>query len=148
MNTHNHLERAEQLLAAWSRGTNRPRDNRLDIEIEPADLLPAVSALVDARWGYLAAITGLDPGVETGCLWTLYHFAEGAAVVTLRVTVPRDNPALPTISRLVPLAGIYERELSEILGVTINGTQKYGRLFIPDDWPEDVFPLRKDFQIA
>lgn len=148
MDTQTRLERAEQLLAEWSRGTDAPQSHRLDVVIEPDNLLAAAGALVEANWGYLAAITGLDPGVETGALWVLYHFAEGAAVVTLRVTVPRETPAVPTLRKLVPLSGIYERELTEILGVEVTGTADRSRLFIPDDWPEGVFPMRKDFELA
>jgi Ni,Fe-hydrogenase III component G len=148
MNTLNYLERAETLLTPWLDGATRPQENRLDLTIPVDALLPAVTALVEARWGYLAAITGLDPGVDGGELWVLYHFAEGAAVVTLRVTLPREHAIVPTIRELISLAGIYEQELSEVLGVTIAGAPAGGRLFLPDDWPDNVYPLRKDFQPA
>lgn len=146
MNTSNHLERAETLLSRWTDKATRPQPHRIDVEVGPGELFAAVAALVEAHWGYLAAITGLDPGGDTGSLWVLYHFAEGAAVVTLRVVVPREAPAVPTIRNLVPLAGIYEQELNEVLGVTIMGAAPQGRLFLSDDWPEGVYPLRKDFQ--
>ncbi len=55
---------------------------------------------------------------------------------------------MPTIRDLIPLAGIYEQELNEVLGVAIGGASTGGRLFLPDDWPDDVYPLRKDFQPA
>lgn len=148
MNTQNQLDRVNQLLAPWAGQISHSHPNRVDIEIEPDELLPAIKALVDGEWGYLAAITGLDPGLETGTLWVLYHFAEGATVATLRVITPRGNPEVPTIRHLIPLAGIYEQELSEVLGVTIAGAEDNARLFLPDDWPEGIFPLRKDFQIA
>ncbi len=148
MNGPNYLERAETILAQWLGEVTRPQTNRINVTIEAADLLPAITALVEARWGYLVAITGLDPGVETGALWVLYYFAEGAAVVTLQVTVPREQPVVPTIRDLIPLAGIYEQELGEVLGVGISGAPVGGRLFLPDDWPDDVYPLRKEFQPA
>lgn len=146
MNLQNYMERAERLLAEWGEGATHPQPNRLDLAIIPSELRRAVSILVEARWGYLAAITGLDPGLESNSLWVLYHFAEGITVVTIRVTVPREAPAVPTIRDLIPLAGIYEQELSEVLGVSVTGAIAGGRLFLPDDWPDDVYPLRKDFQ--
>lgn len=148
MNTQNHLERAEQLLLQWEDKSIRQGVDQFDLEIGAADLAVIVKILVDAQWGYLVAITGLDPGIETGSLWVLYHFAEGAAIVTLRVIVSREHPEVPTIRNLVPLAGIYEQELVEVLGVSITGVASSGRLFLPDDWPDDVYPLRKDFQMA
>ncbi len=143
--TQNHLARVEALLEPWLAKTERPAENRLDIWLATDDLLPVVATLVEGGWGYLAAITGLDPGVATGELHILYHFAEGAAVVTLRVALPRDAAAVPTIRPLIPLAAMYEQELSEMLGVTLIGAPPRGRLFLADDWAEGVYPLRKDF---
>lgn len=148
MNTQSYLERAESLLSHWAAGASRPQPNRLDVDVPTGELPEAAAALTRAGWGYLAAITGLDPGVATGALWVLYHFAEGAAIVTLRITVPRDEPAVPTIRHLAPVAGIYEQELTEVLGVAVIGAPPSGRLFLADDWPADVYPLRKDFQPA
>jgi Ni,Fe-hydrogenase III component G len=145
MITQNQLERAKKLLSPWAVAATHPQPNRVDLEISAVDLLAAVKSLVDAGWGYLVAISGVDPGVETGALWVLYHFAEDAAVATLRVVVPRLDPMVPTIRHIVALAGIYEQELTEILGVIIDGADDNGRLFLPDDWPDGVFPLRKDF---
>ena len=40
----------------------------------------------------------------------------------------------------------FERELSEMFGVTVVGIPNPERLYLPDDWPEGVYPLRKDFE--
>lgn len=150
MDTQNYLERAETLLSPWLEGATRPQANRLDVVVPAGSLVAAAAALAEARWGYLAAITGLDPGAATGTLQVLYHFAEGAAIVTLRVTVSRDDPRVPTLREIIPLATIYERELNETLGVAVGEgpviTRAGDRLFLPDDWPDGVYPLRKDFQ--
>jgi Ni,Fe-hydrogenase III component G len=123
-----------------------PRENRLDISLRPDELFAAVSELVKDEWGYLAAITGLDPGLPSGELWVLYHFAGGPVVVTFRIILPREDPEVPTIREIVPLAGVYEQELHEMLGVTVTGMPDDGRLFLSDDWPENIYPLRKEFQ--
>ena len=78
-------------------------------------------------------------------LEVLYHFAEGAVVATLRVTVPYRDPRVPTICPIVPTATLYERELYEMFGIVVEGTPDTSRLVLPDDWPEGVFPLRKAF---
>jgi ech hydrogenase subunit E len=142
-------------------------DTRMDIEASPDHLLPAVTAFRALGWGYLAAITGRDtaggataapsggtgasagagtpaPG-ENGHLEVLYHFCQGPAVATFRVRVPRADPVVPSIIPAFPNAAIYEREVSETLGVRIDGLPKGKRQSISDDWPEGVFPLRKDF---
>ncbi|HSL28696.1 MAG TPA: NADH-quinone oxidoreductase subunit C [Anaerolineales bacterium] len=142
------LQQAEQLLAKWTKETTRPETDRLDISIPGSELRPAVSALQEAHWGYLSAITGLDLGTEPGQLEALYHFCSGAAITTLRIRLPRaEDASLPTIEDILPSATFFEREMHEMLGFTFEGVNSNERLFIPDDWPEDVFPLRADFQI-
>jgi Ni,Fe-hydrogenase III component G len=34
-----------------------------------------------------------------------------------------------------------------MLGLTVTGTPDPSRLFLPDDWPDGVYPLRKDFVV-
>ena len=35
----------------------------------------------------------------------------------------------------------------EMFGVTVVDTPNPDRLFLPDEWPAGVYPLRKDFSI-
>jgi ech hydrogenase subunit E len=147
MNTENALKQAEELLSSWSQGSAHPESNRLDVDINVQDVRAAVTALQEARWGFLSAITGIDRGPDSGQLEALYHFCHGAAVTTLRTVTPRATPALPTIEDLIPSATLFERELHEMLGFEITGAKSNERLFIADDWPEEVYPLRTDFSI-
>ena len=64
MNTEQTLQTAAELLTAWNGETTHPESNRMDVLIGVENLRPAVTALHDAHWGYLSAITGLDLGVE------------------------------------------------------------------------------------
>jgi NADH:ubiquinone oxidoreductase subunit C len=127
--------------------TGNGRSDVLDVNVTPDELLTAIETLLDHEWGYLATITGVDLGVEAGEIEVLYHFCHGAAVVTLVVKVSRENPVVPSICRLLPSASFFERELSEMFGITITNTPNTDHLFLPDDWPEGVYPLRKDFEM-
>jgi Ni,Fe-hydrogenase III component G len=151
MNTKTRLQTAADLLAAWSQDRSDPEPHRLDVVLDRADLVAAVQRLQDERWGYLAAITGVDLGVDdetgAGVIEVLYHFCAGAAVLTLRVRVPHDDASVPTVCPVIPSASFYERELMEMLGVTVRETPNPDRLFLPDDWPDGVYPLRKDFSM-
>ncbi len=148
MNSEQNLQKAEELLTAWNKEVTHPESDRLDAVITVDDLRPAVRALHDAHWGYLSAITGLDLGVDAGQLEALYHFCNGPAITTLRVRTPRTSDAVvPTIEDIIPPAMFFERELHETVGFKIVGAKTSERLFIPDDWPEDVYPLRQDFNI-
>ena len=146
MNVEAVIQQARGLCAQWTKDAQTPEPNRLDLSLAEADLVPAVSALRTARWGYLSAITGLDRG--GGELEALYHFCSGAAVLTLRVRIQRAEPSIPTLCGVLPAASFFERELSEMFGVTIVGAQNPEHLFLPDDWSAGEFPLRKDFRTA
>ena len=147
MNTYEALALASELLEhwVWDVEANRPEPNRLDVTLSsPQDLVPIVVALRVKRLGYLAAITGLDLGPEAGELEVLYHFCIASAVITLRVRLPREAPSVSSLCEVIPGAEVFERELSEMFGVTVVGLRGPEHLYLPDEWPEGVYPLRKD----
>lgn len=139
------LQPAAAILADWLNDRQNPEPHGLDLAITPEQLLPIVARLHEAWWGYLVAITGLDEGAAANQITVLYHFANGPAILTLRLIVPRDNACVPSLCGLIPSASFYERELREMFGVTVTGTPNTDYLFLPDEWPEGVYPLRKDF---
>ncbi len=160
MDTETLINQARDLLAPYLQNAVSPEANRLDVPIQPTDLESAARALADANWGFLSAITGLDhpaapipvqegeaarPAADGGTIEALYHFCSGAAVVTLRVSLPRAKPVLPSLCGVIPSATLFERELIEMFGVTISGTPCTDHFILPEEWPDGVFPLRKDF---
>ncbi len=141
------LQAVATLLEPWTKESNIPTPDRLDITIDTGDLLAAVQAIMDTGWGYLITITALDKGVEAGQFELLYHFTAGAPVATLRVSIPRDNPVVDSLYSVIPSVSFYEREVMEMMGITFVGTPDTDRLFLPEDWPVGVYPLRKDFKL-
>lgn len=144
------LALAQAIAGAWDWQTEvtQPETNRLDIRLRnPADLTAVVTALRVKRLGYLAAITGLDLGPERNEMEALYHFCAGEAIITLRLRLNRQETAVPSLSELIPSAEPFERELREMYGVTVEGLQSSDYLYLPDDWPAGVFPMRQDFDI-
>ncbi len=138
------LAHAQELLQAYITDWTQPEANRLDGILQADALLEAVSLLKNAQWGYLAAITGLDYGASTGRMELLYHLCESAAVLSLRVSLPREHPTIASICEFFPYASPYEREVAEMFGIEFIGTLDTSRLFLPDDWTEALYPLRKD----
>lgn len=154
------LKQVEGLLKKFTLSSNCPEENRVDFVIEKTNLKPAVKAiLIDGHWGYLSAITALDQPVyavdettnektlahDQGNVEVLYHFCRGAAIATLRVSVPYADPNLDSICDILSSASMYEREAMELLGVNFVGTPNTDRLILPENWPEGVYPLRKSF---
>ncbi|MGE5139653.1 MAG: NADH-quinone oxidoreductase subunit C [Rudaea sp.] len=145
MSTAEMLEQASALLSEWANETKPVEANRVDAVVDREHLAGAVNSLVQSRWGYLSAITGLDVGTDKD-LEVLYHFCRGQAVVTLRVPVPKLDPRIDSISEIVRYAGLFELELAEMFGVHVSNIEAGAHLYLPENWPADTYPLRKDFK--
>lgn len=61
----------------------------------------------------------------------------------LKVGVPRDNPAMPSVAGVWRTAIWQEREIFDLLGVVFDGHPDLRRILLPEDWVGH--PLRKDF---
>jgi len=93
---------------------------------------------------HLCTITGLDEGATFGII---YHLSEkNGIVINIKTSIPKENPVLKTITPYFPGAEIYERELTDLLGFEIDTLPPGSRYPLPDDWPHDEFPLRKDWK--
>ncbi len=123
-----------------------PRRGRVFIRINQKALKRTVRYLIKKMdFSHLSTITGIDVGEE---IEVVYHLNRGGAtVLSLKTRVMKDNPVLPTITGLIPGATLYEREVHDLLGVTFRGHTDLSPLVLPEGWPLDVYPLRKEWTI-
>ena len=92
----------------------------------------------------LCTITGLDEGATMGFI---YQMARTDGIVfSLKFSAPKDKPVIQTMIRYFPSAEIYERELMDLLGAQVEGLGPGNRYPLPDTWPRDEYPLRKDWK--
>ena len=90
---------------------------------------------------HLITISGVDLGREISIV---YHIDCGnGSLLNLKLKLDKGAPVLQTITDIFPGAILYERELMDMLGVNFEGHPDPRRLFLPDDWPADEYPLRK-----
>ena len=66
--------------------------------------------------------------------------------IQLRTVVPRDNPVLPTSTRVFRGANWHERETYEMFGVRFEGHPNLVKLLLSDEF--EGHPLRKEFLLA
>jgi len=78
----------------------------------------------------------------------LYHFTfdEMNLVVSFRVVLDKANLAIDSLAPLFEGANWVEREMHELLGINFNGHPDLRRLLLSEDWPEGVYPLRRDYK--
>lgn len=115
---------------------------RFWVALTPEELIPAVNTLRD-RFSLiqLAVIVGED--VRDAFLGN-YVFT-GEKVVVLQVRMDHDKPEVPSLAVMIPGAIVYERELKDLFGINPVGHPDLRRQAVPEDWPEGVYPLRKDW---
>ncbi|RLG90884.1 hydrogenase large subunit, partial [Candidatus Bathyarchaeota archaeon] len=58
-----------------------------------------------------------------------------------------EKPVVPTITDIIPGAVLYEREVHDLLGVAFEGHPDLSPLVLPEEWPERVYPLRKEYTL-
>ena len=123
-----------------------PRPRRIFVDVHKEAFKEAIRYLAQkADFTHISTITGVDVGDE---IEAIYHLSrEGRIELSLKVRTQKDNPALPTITDIIPGATLYEREVHDLLGVTFEGHPDLSPLVLPEGWPPDVYPLRKEWTI-
>ncbi len=91
----------------------------------------------------LCMITGLDEGDNFSFIYHLATF-EGIEL-DLRTCAQKSNPRINTIMDVFPGAELYERELVDMFGVSVDGLPEGPRYPLPDNWPQGQYPMRKDW---
>jgi len=94
----------------------------------------------------LAARFSIATGVDTRLgVEILYHMAfdQEQVIVSVRVLVKKPKLEMPSFTAFMPAVNWIEREIHEMLGVNFIGHPNLERFLLPDDWPSDVYPYRK-----
>ncbi|OYT57539.1 NADH-quinone oxidoreductase subunit F [Euryarchaeota archaeon ex4484_162] len=128
-------------------GVNKNEYVNIWIKIDKSIFKKAVKHLCSLQFPHLAVVSGNDLGKN---IELIYHFSLyygerlGEISLNLSVEIPKSNPTIETICDIIPGALTTEREKQEMLGVKISGIPDSRRLFLPDDFPEGIYPWRKD----
>lgn len=121
------------------------RDRRVFADV-PKERLEGVLkyAMDELEFVFLCTISGLDEGEN---LSFIYHLTrQDGVILSLKISVPKNNPVIKTVTDYFKGAEIYEREVMDLLGAKVEGLLEGRRYPLPDDWPSDEYPLRKDWK--
>jgi len=123
------------------------RERRIfaDVPIEKFDEIFAFT-VKQMHFDAISAITGMD----SGDLFTvMYHLnKEGRIVLNLTISVNKNNPSIKSVIPYFASADIYEREITDLLGIQVEGLPAGNRYPLPDGWPTNEHPLRKDWKAS
>ena len=112
--------------------------------IAASDLAPTTARFIGLGARYLMLV-GLDERSMGGDgLAVEVDLAAPSGPVRLRADLPLDEPAYPSVARLVPAAAWDEREAKDLFGIIPLGHPDPRRLVLHERWPTGFHPLRKD----
>ena len=106
-----------------------------------------IKHLCKLQFPHLAVTSGNDLG---DIIELIYHFTLNYGHrlkeinLNISVEIPKSKPEIETICDWIPGALITEREKMEMFGIKVIGIPDSRRCFIPDDFPQDVYPWRRD----
>jgi len=97
--------------------------------------------------GYYSTSIGVDERPLDGYFHVYHVFVleEYGVYVLVDLIADPGHPVVESITPVVPAANWAEREIMDFIGVKFRGHPEPHRLILPDDWPENVYPLRKDY---
>ncbi|KJR48992.1 Formate hydrogenlyase subunit 5 [Desulfosporosinus sp. I2] len=123
-------------------------EDELHLEISKDETLIVAVTLRD--WGFpLIQLTATDERGINGQFRLFYTFAndEEKFLIVVSVCVAEGEQSFPSIMNEVPAAHWYEREVRDLFGLDPIGHLDKRSLAVHEDWPEGLYPLRKDFRL-
>jgi formate hydrogenlyase subunit 5 len=129
--------------------------DQVTILVELNRLPDIVKTLYYEHGGWLASVAANDERPLNGQFAIYYILSvEGRSAdqgqpaekvyIVVRALIPPHQPEFPAVTPFVPAAVWYEREVRDMFGLRPVGLQDERRLVLPDDWPDGLYPLRKD----
>ena len=122
-------------------------NKRIYIDIDKKDLLDFVRFIFKDLGARFNTATAAD---HPDNIEIMYHFNFDrlGLIVTFRTYTLKDKCEIESILPIMKGAEWIEREIHELFGVEFRNHPNMKRLLLPDDWPEDKYPLRKDYKLS
>ena len=142
-----HVEALRQAIPGAVLQAQWQTDNQVTVTVKTDCLPDAVAYLYYQRDGWLPMMVGNDERSINGTYAVYYILSmegEDRGFVTVRAEVDPATMEYPSVTPLVPACVWSEREVRDMFGLVPVGLPDKRRLVLPDDWPEGLYPLRKD----
>lgn len=127
-----HVERPQRVTTDW---------------LSQEEFLPVIRFLHD-ELGLTRGhnVIGTDEKEELGFVYLIS--GSERVIVALHTRAPKSNPRIRSMTDLYPVFLLFERELVDLFGAIIEGLPKGRSYPLPDKWPRDQWPLRKEWDPA
>ena len=121
--------------------------HNLWVELSTPSFRPFLENLFTYDFVNFHVITGDDVGDDVILHYHLSLFQRdrgGRVGITVAVKVPKNDLSMPSIFDILPGSEYSEHETRETFGVDFVGLPNKGLVFLPEDWDEQIKPLRRD----
>jgi len=117
------------------------------LKVDKSVFKDAVRELCEIDFPHFAVASGSDMGeyIELMYHFSIYYGERLKEIsITISVDLPKTDLRIDSICDIIPGALISEREIQEMLGIKVEGIPDNRRIFLPEDFPEGVYPWRRD----
>ncbi|MGE5237100.1 MAG: NADH-quinone oxidoreductase subunit C [Acidobacteriota bacterium] len=130
------------------RSVERPQPDTVVARVDRSAVRAAARILSEELGARYLISVGTDRRELTGEFGVAHFFSldHDHLFIDLDCAVPADDARLDAITPVVPAADWAEREFRDAVGVVPEGHPDPRRLLLADDWPEGLYPLRRDFR--
>jgi len=122
-------------------------DNAAVFEVTPDKINEVVKHIVGHTIISLKLITATDERESDDCfkIWYIFGIPQKNMYLIPFIRV-REGAHFPSVSSLHNQAFAYERKIQTFFGITPKAYHDVRPLILHENWPSNVFPLRKDFK--
>jgi NADH-quinone oxidoreductase subunit C len=122
--------------------------DRASLLVAPTAVGTVLQHLRGKGYTFLASVHGVDYFPEEPRLGVHYELLDMREVdrITVKLRVPTDAPAVPSVTPEWPTANYQEREVFDMFGVTFDGHPDMRRILMPEDY--EGHPQRRDFPMG
>jgi membrane-bound hydrogenase subunit beta len=116
-------------------------------KVKREGLRAAVKRLIAFHYPHLVVIGATDLGetIELPYVFRMFAGGEGTdTLVVVSAVLPKSDPWVDSLADLIPGVVMGEREKQEMMGVVVRNIPDGRRMFLPEDFPEGVYPWRRD----
>src|SRR5271157_698395 len=145
------LQAVRQVTAERSNGAllsaTQPHADTLHFVVDKKAMRSVADGLFNQLHARFLISVGTDKRPLSGDFGILHVFSldRDHVYVLLESPIAEDDLRVDSITPVVPGADWAEREFQDAVGVHPEGHPDPRRLLLADDWPEGVYPLRRDF---
>ncbi|MDO8581932.1 MAG: NADH-quinone oxidoreductase subunit C [bacterium] len=121
-------------------------DTTAVFEVAPSDIQKIANDFYHEKHLPLKMITATDERKEHGCFKIWYVFGVPKENIFLvPFIVLKNTETFPSLATTIHEAANHERKIQTFFGLTPKGHPDTRPIILHENWPIDVFPLRKDF---